>query len=110
MDNKLFLEEVFGFESAPAVPAKLDESTIDAEEPGANRTYVPRIELEKMSPAEALGNLAWDDEVSVSLEKRAPKTEADRLGITRTDIVEENGERLAKAFNAAGELVAVRVL
>jgi hypothetical protein len=114
MNAPLEFSELFdpGTEPRSFMPAAtLKEEEIPTE--GLTRAYTQGVELGKIGQAEfskAVAGFSWNDEVSAPLEKRARKTVADELGIVRTEIVEENGERIAKAFDAAGILVAERRL
>lgn len=90
---------------APA--ATLKEEEIPSE--GEQRPYTQSIELEKFSEArfgKAVASFSWDDQLTVP----HARTIVAELAITRTEIVEENGERIAKAYDASGKLVAEKLL
>lgn len=66
-----------------------------------------QLQLSKSTP---IGDSSWDEEIS-TVEKRARGTLAQRLGVVRTEIrQEDDGARCVYAFNAANELVDVRWL
>ena len=64
---------------------------------------------EQLQKSTATGDPSWLEEVS-TIEKRKRGTLAERLGIVRTEVVEEDGVRWVHAYNDASELVDVRAV
>ena len=94
------------------------DSFLPCEDSAQEEMYTASEELEKLTRGEPLSlmnasgieSATWDEDITFEKSTRATRTLAQKLGVVKTELFEQDGERFVKAFDADGEVVAVRVL